>query len=356
MAEGGEKNMAMVLEELRSFTYKEVPKPVAGENNVVIRVHTTGICGSDVHYWAHGKCGPFVCCGPIVLGHESSGIVDSVGPGVKDLKVGDRVAMEPGVPCMACNLCLTGRYNLCPDITFFATPPYDGTLAQYIEHPARFCFKMPDHMSFEEGALLEPLSVAVHACQRSAITAGSRVLITGAGPIGLVCLLVSKALGATSIVLTDMMENRLEVAAKLGATATFKADDPELLAKIAAHGPITQTIECSGFESALTLAIRATTGGGTIASVGRSGKPSQDIPLFEAMDKEIDIIGSFRYRNTYPTALELVASGRVNVKPLVTHHFTHKQSQEAFETAEVGRGGAIKCCIHLIDGYEPTFP
>jgi len=319
----------------------------------VIRVHTTGICGSDVHYWAHGRCGNFICNGPIVLGHESSGVVESVGPGVTNLKPGDRVAMEPGIPCRNCPHCLGGRYNLCPHIRFFATPPIDGTLAQFIEHPADFCFKMPEHMSFEEGALLEPLSVAVHACQRSGVTAGSHVLITGAGPIGLVCLLVSRALGATVVVITDMMENRLEVAKKLGATATFRANDPEILSKLGAFGLITQTLECSGSEPALTLAIKATTGGGVIASIGRSGKPTQDVPLFEAMDKEIDIIGSFRYRNTYAKALELVASGRVSVKELVTHHFTFEQSQKAFETAEVGAGGAIKCCIHLVAGYQP---
>jgi len=319
--------------------------PVPKEKNVIIRVHTTGICGSDVHYWAHGRCGPFVCDGPIVLGHESAGIVASVGSGVTNLSPGDRVAMEPGIPCKECTQCLGGRYNLCTDIRFFATPPVDGTLAYFIEHPANFCFKLPENMSFEEGALLEPLSVAVHACQRSGVTAGSHVLITGAGPIGLVSLIVSKAMGASQIILTDVMENRLEVARKIGATSTFNAADPDLLQKLQPHGPITQTIECSGSEFALVTAIKATGPGGTIVSVGRSGKPTQNIPLFEAMDKEIDIVGSFRYRNSYAKALELVASGRVSVKELVTHRFSLDQIQEAFETAESGKGGAIKCCI-----------
>jgi len=288
----------------------------------------------------------------LVLTHDYSdvaGIVVGVGPGVTSLKVGDRVAMEPGVPCRTCPQCSSGRYNLCPKIRFFAAPPYDGTLAQFVEHPQEFCFKLPDGVSFEEGALLEPLSVAVHACTRSAVGAASHVLITGSGPIGLVCLLVAKALGATTIIVTDMMENRLEVARKLGASHALKANDSELLAKISACGPITQTLECSGSEAALTTAIRATTPGGTIVSIGRSSKPTQDLPLFEAMDKEIDLIGSFRYRNTYAKALELVASGKVDVKPLVTHHFTFAQCQEAFETAELGKDGAIKCCIHLVD-------
>jgi len=323
-----------------------VPTPRKG--NVIIKTHTVGICGSDVHYWAHGKCGPFEVKGPIVLGHETSGIVESVGEGVKNLKVGDRVAIEPGIPCRHCKSCRSGYYNLCPDVQFLATPPYDGSLAQYFEHAADFCYVMPGHMSFEEGALLEPLSVAVHAIKRANVQAGSHVLITGAGPIGLVVLLVARASGATRIVVTDVMENRLQVAKKLGADATFLANSPTVVEEIAAVASITQTFECSGAEPALTLAIRCTNHGGTVVSIGRSAKPFQNIPLFEAADKEIDIIGSFRYANAYPLALELVASGQINVKPLVTHHFDVSNCQEAFEVAEVGRDGAIKVAIHLI--------
>eukprot|EP01126_Amoeba_proteus_P058606 TRINITY_DN757_c0_g1_i8.p1 TRINITY_DN757_c0_g1~~TRINITY_DN757_c0_g1_i8.p1 ORF type:complete len:247 (+),score=29.69 TRINITY_DN757_c0_g1_i8:3-743(+) len=216
MTEEKARNLAIVLRERKQFSYEEIPMPHPKPGSVIIRVHTTGICGSDVHYWAHGKCGPFVCNGPIILGHESSGIVEDVGQGVQHLKRGDRVAMEPGVPCRLCTYCRNGKYNLCPEMKFFATPPIDGTLANFIEHPADFCYKMPDHMSFEEGALLEPLSVAVHSCQRGRVTAGSHVLITGAGPIGLVSLIVARALGATKVVLTDMLPSRLEIASKLG--------------------------------------------------------------------------------------------------------------------------------------------
>jgi len=306
-----------------------------------------GICGSDVHYWAHGKCGPFEVKGPLVLGHESSGIVAAVGEGVTDLKPGDRVAIEPGVPCRVCVHCRGGHYNLCPDVVFLATPPFDGSLAGYIEHPADFCFKMPSHVTFEEGALLEPLSVGVQACRRSGVRVGSHVLITGAGPIGLVCLLVARASGATKIILTDLMEHRLQIAKKLGADAVFKSDDPQILTKLKEFSPITQTMECSGSDNALVLAIRATAPGGKVVSIGRGAKPTQNIPLFEAADKEVDILGSFRYHDTYPAALELVATGQVNVKPLVTHHFTLNQAQQAFETAEVGKDGAIKVMIHV---------
>jgi len=284
---------------------------------------------------------------PLVLGHESSGIVESVGENVKNLKPGDRVAIEPGVPCRRCKHCRSGKYNLCPDVEFLATPPYDGSLSTYIEHPSDFCYKMPDHMSFEEGALVEPLSVAVHACGRGGIKAGSHVLITGAGPIGLVCLIVARASGATKIIVTDVMENRLEVAKLLGADLTVNALDPDIVQKVQAFGDITHTIECSGSEQALILAIRATAPGGKILSIGRSAKPFQNIPLFEAADKEIDILGSFRYHDTYPIALELISSGQILVKPLVTHHFPFDKVNEAFEVAETGRDGAIKVIIQV---------
>jgi L-iditol 2-dehydrogenase len=341
-------NEVVVLRQLRKFEFEKRPIPSPKPGNVIIKTHTVGICGSDVHYWAHGKCGPFELNGPIVLGHETSGIVESVGDGVKNLKPGDRVAIEPGVPCRVCKNCRTGNYNLCPHVQFLATPPFDGSLAQYFEHAADFCYVMPDHMTFEEGALLEPLSVAVHACRRANVQAGSHVLITGAGPIGLVVLLVARASGATKIIVTDVMQNRLDVAKQLGADAVFLPTDINIVQMITSLATVTQTFECSGSEAAITLAIRVTSQGGKLVSIGRSAKPLQSIPFFEAADKEIDMIGSFRYCNTYPKALELVASGQINVKPLVTHHFDVENCQQAFEVSEVGRDGAIKVAIHLI--------
>jgi len=214
-------NLFRIESTLRKFHFenRDIPKPKA--RNVLLKIHTVGICGSDVHYWAHGRCGPFVMKSPIVLGHECSGIVVEVGQGVKNLKPGDRVAIEPGVPCQTCIYCRSGRYNLCPDVVFLATPPYDGSLATYIEHPATFCYKMPEHMSFEEGALLEPLSVGVQACRLSHVQAGSHVLITGAGPVGLVSLLVAKASGATKVIVVDLLENRLAVAKKNWSRCRF---------------------------------------------------------------------------------------------------------------------------------------
>jgi L-iditol 2-dehydrogenase len=330
------ENVAIVLKNLRNFELEAVPYPKPGPRNVVVRMATVGICGSDVHYFAHGKCGPFEVKGPLVLGHESSGVIEEVGEGVTNLKVGDRVAIEPGVPCRYCNFCRSGKYNLCPDVQFLATPPVNGSLTRYMEHAADFCYKLPDNVSLDEGALLEPLSVAVHACTRSHVGPGTGVLITGAGPIGLVCLLVARACGATTIVVTDVKEDRLELAKKLGATAAYRADDPNVVQNVRKHAPLNVSMECSGAEPAIALAIRGTDRGGKLVSIGRSAKNNLSIPLFEAADNEIDIIGSFRYHDCYPKALALVASGAVNVKPLITHRFPLAKSKDAFELAESG--------------------
>jgi len=344
-------NKACVLYEHRKFVYETRDIPSLKPNYVIIKIHSVGICGSDVHYWAHGKCGMFVTKGPLVLGHECSGTIVAVDPLVKHLKPGDRVAIEPGVPCRLCNFCRTGRYNLCPYVAFLATPPIDGSLTTYISHPGDFCFKLPDHVSFEEAALLEPFSVGVHACRRGNVSAGSHVLITGAGPVGLVSLLAAKAFGATQVIMTDVMQNRLDVAKQLGASGVFLLEkgttEADLLQKLSQFQPITQTFECSGQDSAMRLAILATAPGGRIMSIGRSGASTNQVPLFEAMDKEIDICGSFRYHNSYATALEIAASKRVDLKPLVTHRFPFEESQKAFETAEVGKDGAIKVVIQV---------
>jgi len=269
---------------------------------------------------------------------------------VKHLKIGDRVAIEPGVPCRMCDWCKEGRYNLCPDITFSATPPYHGTLTRYYVHAADFCHKLPDHVSFEEGALLEPLAVGLHACRRANITLGHRVLICGAGPIGLVSLLCAKAMGASKVVVTDISDSRLKVAKDMGADGTINVANKEPKALAAEVTALLErapdaSIECSGADSSIQLGIYATKSGGTFVLVGM-GAAEVKLPLINALVREVDVRGIFRYANCYPTALEMVASGRVNVKPLVTHRYTLEQTLDAFETAKTGAGGAIKVMIH----------
>jgi L-iditol 2-dehydrogenase len=321
-------------------------------------VKSVGICGSDVHYWTHGRIGNFIVNAPMVLGHESSGQVVEVGSNVKGLQKGDRVTMEPGVPCRMCRFCKEGRYNLCPDVRFMATPPIDGSLANLIVHPADHCFKLPDNVSFEEGAMCEPLSVGIHSCNRANITIGSRVLITGAGPIGLVCLLAAKAAGATFVACVDVKEDRLNVAKSLGADAIVVAG------KDMSHlGQFDATIECSGAEPAIRTAIHSTRSGGVVVLVGL-GPAEIKLPIVDAAVREVDIrgnhlirfstimlLGIFRYANCYPKALELIASGKVNVKPLITHRYSLQQVIEAFEVARdmQDKSGkqSIKVCVNI---------
>ncbi|KFM78707.1 Sorbitol dehydrogenase, partial [Stegodyphus mimosarum] len=302
---------------------------------------SVGICGSDVHYWKHGRIGDFIVDGPLVLGHESSGVVIKVGDKVEDLKEGDRVCIEPGVPCRMCEFCKGGRYNLCEGVKFNATPPVDGSLCRYYCHPADFCFKLPDNVTLDEGALMEPLSVAVHACRRAAVTAGKSVLICGAGPIGLVNLLVCKALGVTKICITDICENRLDMAKKLGAPHQICIKGKDVLQEVVTKlgGPPDITIECSGAKSSIRLGIKVTKRGGVLMLVGVCA-PDTTIPIIDASIREVDIKGILRYANCYPTALELVASGVVDVKPLITHHFKLEEVKKAFETAHSGADGA----------------
>lgn len=270
---------------------------------------------------------------------------------MKNLKVGDRVAIEPGVPCRICEHCKLGRYNLCPEMVFCATPPYDGNLSRYYAHAADFCFKLPDHVTMEEGALLEPLSVGVHACRRADVGLGSEVLILGAGPIGLVTLLTAKSMGATKILITDMLPNRLETAKSLGATHTLlfekgskEADNVKKIHSIMGSQP-DKTIDCSGAEATARMAILATRTGGIAVLVGL-GAAEVTLPIVNGLTREVDIRGVFRYCNDYPAALALVASGSVDVKRLITHHFDIKETAEAFNTSRHGLGNAIKVMIH----------
>ncbi|XP_076056952.1 sorbitol dehydrogenase-like isoform X2 [Oratosquilla oratoria] len=308
-----------------------------------------GICGSDVHYLTKGAIGDFVVKAPMVLGHEAAGTVVKCGQNVKNLKPGDRVAIEPGVPCRMCEFCKGGQYNLCPDIFFCSTPPDDGNLCQFYKHAADFCFKLPDHVTLEEGAFCEPLSVGVHACRRAGVKLGSVVLICGAGPIGLVSMLVAKAMGASKICITDIAENRLNIAKQMGAHHTLLVDSSnaeELASRV--HAVMgkepTITIECSGAESSIRLGILATKSGGMLVLVGL-GPPEIKMPIVNAAVREVDIRGIFRYANCYPVALEMISSGKVDVKPLITHRFALEETIQAFETARTGAGGAIKVII-----------
>ncbi|GJQ69295.1 hypothetical protein Trydic_g6429 [Trypoxylus dichotomus] len=358
MAPISQDNLTAILYGVNDLRLEQTPIPEPKDDQVLLRMEAVGICGSDVHYLVKGYIGQFVVRQPMVIGHEASGTVVEVGKNVKNLKPGDRVAIEPGVPCRRCSYCKEGRYHLCPDMVFCATPPIHGNLARYYVHDADFCFKLPDHVSFEEGAILEPLSVGVHGCKRAGVGVGSIVLVLGAGPIGLVTLLTAKAFGASKVLVTDIVQHRLDVAKQLGADYTILVDkdasDEDIVKQVIEKldGQPTVSMDCSGAEQSVRVAILATKSGGCALLIGM-GQSEMKLPLANALIREVDIRGVFRYCNDYPTSLDLIATGKINVKPLITHHYTLEQTLEAFETAKTGTGNPIKVMIHANRDWKP---
>ncbi|XP_063305236.1 sorbitol dehydrogenase [Pelobates fuscus] len=342
-------NLSVVVHGIGDLRLENRPVPIPGPNEVLLKMHSVGICGSDVHYWQHGRIGDFIVKNPMVLGHEASGRVVKVGSSVTHLKPGDRVAIEPGVPRETDEFCKTGRYNLSPTIFFCATPPDDGNLCRYYTHHANFCYKLPDNVTFEEGALIEPLSVGIHACRRAGVTLGSKVFICGAGPIGLVSLLVAKMMGASQVVISDLSSTRLEKAREVGADFALHVTNEtpqEIAQKVETLlGCMPEiTIECTGAETCIQTGIYATRSGGTLILVGL-GPAMVNVPIVNAAVREVDIRGIFRYCNTWPMAISMLSSKRVNVAPLVTHRFPLEKALEAFETTKQGLGVKVmlKC-------------
>lgn len=342
-----EKNLCCVLHAVNDMRFEERPVPVPKSNQLLIRVHTVGICGSDIHFWQHGSIGHFVVKKPLILGHECCGTVVGLGDRVEGFKIGDRVAIEVGLGCRECEFCKSGKYNLCVKSTFYGTPPVDGALCRYVAHDADFCFKLPDNVSWEEGSYLEPLSVAVYACRRAKIAFGQKVLILGAGPIGLITLLTAKAAGVSKVIITDLLDSRLQKAKDLGADFTLNVKDmkPEDVAAKVAELLGCQpevSLECSGAGPCIETGILATKSGGLLMLVGL-GKPRDEIPIIEAALREVDIRGILRYENCYPTALELVASGAVKLDKLTKAHYKLEDAPEAFQ--RFLKGDVIKVFI-----------
>ncbi|XP_076249409.1 sorbitol dehydrogenase [Calliopsis andreniformis] len=344
-------NLTAILYGINDIRLEQTPIEEPDQDEVLLEMACVGICGSDVHYLVNGRIGDFVVREPMIIGHEAAGTVVKVGKNVTNLKVGDRVAIEPGVSCRTCKFCKEGRYNLCKDMVFCATPPVHGNLRRYYKHAADFCFKLPDNVSLPEGALLEPLSVGVHACKRANVGIGSKVLILGAGPIGLVTLLVAKAMGASKIVITDLVQSRLNIAKKFGANETLlvtrdnsETEVVEKIRELFGEEP-DKTIDASGAQSSIRTAILATKSGGMVVLVGM-GAPEVKLPLINALVREVDIRGVFRYANDYADALDLLASNKIDVKPLITHNYKLEETVQAFETSKSGKDDVIKVMIH----------
>lgn len=351
---GGGDNMAAWLTGINTLRIQPFKLPPLGPHDAKVNMKAVGICGSDVHYLRKMRCADFIVKEPMVIGHECAGIIEEVGSEVKHLVPGDRVALEPGISCWRCEHCKQGSYNLCPEMKFFATPPVHGSLANQVVHPADLCFKLPDNVSLEEGAMCEPLSVGVHACRRALVGPETNVLVMGAGPIGLVTMLSARAFGAPRIIIVDVDEQRLLMAKKLGSdeciqVSTDSRDIDEEVTRIqnAMAGNINVTFDCAGFAKTMSTALKATCAGGKVCLVGM-GHDEMTVPLTPAAAREVDIFGVFRYKNTWPLCLEFLRSGKIDVKPLITHRFgfSQKEVEEAFETS-AGGGSAIKVMFNL---------
>ncbi|KKK22588.1 hypothetical protein ARAM_006951 [Aspergillus rambellii] len=349
------QNLSFVLEGIHKVKFEDRPVPALKDSHdVLVNVKYTGICGSDVHYYEHGAIGQFVVKDPMVLGHESSGVIAQVGSAVTSLKVGDHVAMEPGVPCRRCEPCKGGKYNLCEKMAFAATPPYDGTLAKYYVLPEDFCYKLPESMTLPEGALMEPLGVAVHIVRQANVSPGQSVVVFGAGPVGLLCCAVAKAFGATKIVAVDIQKPRLEFARKYAATAVFepaRVSSAENAARIIEENHLGRgadvAIDASGVEPSVHTGIHVLRTGGTYVQ-GGMGKSEMNFPIMAACTKELNMKGSFRYGSgDYKLAVELVASGRLSVKELITSSVKFDEAENAFKDVRAGKG--IKTLIEGVD-------
>jgi len=325
------KNQAAVLYAPHDIRIEERPVPRSGPREVLIEIKAVGVCGSDVHYYEHGRIGSYVVRQPLILGHESAGVIVDVGEGVGRERIGQRVAIEPGVPDGVCRQCRTGHYNLCPNVRFFGTPPIDGAFTNYVTILSDFAYALPDQMSDEEGALIEPLSVGLWACRKAKLRGGDHVLITGAGPVGILAMKVALALGVTEITMTDISPQRLEVARKLGATRTVNVAQ-QSLADAGVEADV--LIECSGNQRALKDGILALQPAATAVAVGMGPGEEASIPLSFIQNREIILTGTFRYANTYADAIALVASGHIDLKPVITGHYTLAEAEQALQATQ----------------------
>ncbi|KAL2681438.1 hypothetical protein Neosp_009049 [[Neocosmospora] mangrovei] len=359
-----ERNPAFVLRAVHDTVIEERPIPkLRNEWDVRVRIAQTGICGSDVHYWDHGRIGDFILTNPIILGHESSGTVVEVGSAVKNVKVGDRVAIEPGVPCRHCDYCRSGSYNLCPDTVFAATPPHDGTLSKYYIVAADYCFPMPDHMDMEQGALVEPVSSAVQMVRTGDVRGNQTVVVFGCGPMGVLCQAICRAWGCRRVIGVDIVQSRLDFAASFSGGRKEDVFMPpakpagkdgmewsEYLAKVIkekfnlGEGPDV-VLEVTGAEPCIQTGVHLTKKGGTFVQAGM-GTENVLFPIAVACVRELRIQGSIRYQTgCHPTAVDLVASGAIDVKKLITHRYKFEQSEEAFQKVKAREEGTLKVMI-----------
>ena len=343
------KNKALYMNGKLNLAFKEMEVPEPTADQVLVKVEYCGICGSDVHFYETGCMGVTPIEGDLILGHEFAGVVEKVGAEVTDIKPGDRVVLEPGIPCGHCEFCKSGRYNLCPDVQFISCPPYQGAMRNYVAHPAHLAYKLPDNVSTLEGALVEPLCVGMHAAQLGEVKLGKTVVILGAGCIGLTTLASCKAMGASKIIITDLFQNRLDKALEMGADAVINGQETDTVARV---------MELTGgmgadvvFETAGSRVTAAQTEpltkrGGTIVIVGNV---MGDTPMnfYKIAHKELVIKTVHRYRNVFPLAVQAISDGKIDIKKIATNLFNFDDGITAFEKALQEKQTVVKAVLKM---------
>jgi D-xylulose reductase len=341
---------ALVLERQHELAMRDIDLPLeVGPGMVKIAIHTVGVCGSDVHYYTHGRIGPFVVEAPMVLGHEAAGTVVEVGEGVDQLKVGDRVCMEPGIPDANSRASRLGMYNVDPAVSFWATPPVHGVLTPQVVHPANYTFQLPDNVSFAEGAMVEPFAVGMQAATKAGIKPGDTAVVLGAGPIGTMVAIAALAGGCARVIIADLAQPKLDIAAGYQGVIPINIRQANLVAEVArlTEGWGADVVfECSGSPKAWETIMDLPRPGGTIVVVGLPVEPIK-IDIAAASTKELRIENVFRYAHQYERAIALFASGRVDLKPLISETFSFENAIAAFERAAEARPSDVKLQIQV---------
>lgn len=347
---------AVVLEKQGIIKVRDVPDPPApGSGELLIAPHTVGICGSDLHYYLHGRVGKYVVQKPMIIGHEASGTVLEVGPGVKGFKVGDKVAMEPGIPDMNSKASKLGLYNIDPSVRFFATPPVDGCLCEKIVHPAAFTYKLPENMSYAEGALLEPLSVGMWSATKAMIKPGDTGAVSGAGTIGLMTAASAMAGGCARVLVSDSSRVKLNLAAQIPGVIPVDINQDSLLDRVMAETDgwgADRVFEASGNLNAYQELWKLGAPGNTTVIVGIPAEGIVPMDITEVQARETRIENVFRYANVYQKSIDLVSAGKINLTPFISRTYRMDQAQEAFDRAAQGHQEDVKIQIELPDFKE----
>lgn len=346
---------SLVLEKKGEISLRDFPaidklESSLGPLDIRIKLHTVGVCGSDVHYYTHGRIGPFVVNEPMILGHEASGTVIETGSLVSSLQIGDRVCMEPGIPDANSRATQIGMYNIDPNVRFWATPPIHGILRPTCVHPEAFTFKIPDNVSFAEAAMVEPLAVGVHAATKARIKPGDIALVMGAGPIGLVTALSAIASGCSRVFLSDLADEKLEIARSLNsAILPINSRTTDLKTSILKETDgwgVDIVFEATGSADAAETVFQALSPGGCVVLIGGQSDPiSFDVGA--AMVREARVESIFRYAHVFPRCIRMLSSGLINVRPLITKKYIFEDSVEAFNVAADARPENIKIQIEI---------